>query len=39
MSSTASEEKDDERKTMLIKGTGTPAEEKEETREAEEKAA
>ena len=38
MSSTASEEKDDERKTMLIKGTGTPAEEKEEARE-EEKAA
>jgi hypothetical protein len=39
MSSTANEEKDDERKTMLIKGTGTPAEEKEEAREAEEKAA
>ncbi len=29
MSSTASEEKNDERKTMLIKGTGTPAGEKE----------
>lgn len=29
MSSTASEEKNDERKTMLIKGTGAPAEEKE----------
>lgn len=37
MSSTIDELKDDERTTMLIKGTGTPAEEKEEAREAEEK--
>jgi hypothetical protein len=35
MSSTVEEEKVDERKTTLIKGTGTPAEEKEEEREQE----
>ncbi len=39
VSSTVNEEKDDERKTMLTKGIGTPAEEKEEAREAEEKSA
>ncbi len=40
MSSTVDEEKEDERKTMLIKkGTGTPAGEKEEARKVEEKAA
>jgi hypothetical protein len=35
VSSTVDEEKDDERRTRLIKGTGTPAEEKEEDREQE----
>ena len=39
MSSIAFEEKDDERKTMLIKGIGTPAEEKEEVRKEQENAA
>lgn len=32
MSSSVSEEKDDERKKVLIKGRGTPAEEREEER-------
>jgi hypothetical protein len=38
VSSTVDEEKNDERKTRLIKGTGTPAEEKEEEREQEKEA-
>lgn len=37
MSSTVDEGKDHKRKTALIKGTGTPAEDEEEAREAEEK--
>jgi hypothetical protein len=35
MSSSVSEEKDDERKKMLIKGTGIPTEEREEEPEKE----